>query len=296
MTTLTSKTCNPTIAHIIALITISIWGVTFIVTKLLLVDFKPIEILFFRFLLAYITLWAIYPRFMPWTTLKQEIMFAGAGICGVTLYFLFENIALTYTSASNVGIITALSPVITGLLAFLFLRTEKPNKFFFIGCLFSIFGVILIGINGSTLNLNPIGDGLAVVACCCWASYSILIKKIANYGHHTIHVTRRCFCYGLLFMLPVLPLFGFELNMARFTQPLNTFSILFLGIGASAICFASWNFVVKQLGAVKISTYIYLVPIITIITAIIILHEKFTVLAGLGSLMILIGLLVAERK
>ena len=83
--------------------TIIIWGTTFVSTKVLLEAFTPIEILFFRFTLGYFSLWAIYPRKGACGTLRQEMFFAAAGLCGVTLYFLLENIALTYTFASNVG-------------------------------------------------------------------------------------------------------------------------------------------------------------------------------------------------
>lgn len=93
--------------HLTALVTILIWGTTFISTKVLLVDFEPIEILFFRFILA---LLFVYPYRMRGTTKRQEAVFAAAGLCGVCLYYLLENIALTYTMASNVGVIISIAP------------------------------------------------------------------------------------------------------------------------------------------------------------------------------------------
>ena len=85
------------LGHVLTLMTIIIWGTTFVSTKVLLEAFTPIEILFFRFTLGYLSLWAIYPRKGTYGTLRQELLFAAAGLCGVTLYFLLENIALTYT-------------------------------------------------------------------------------------------------------------------------------------------------------------------------------------------------------
>ena len=96
--------------HILALITIFIWGTTFISTKILLNNFSPIEILFTRFLLGFLALWAIYPHALKFCGRYQEIYFALAGLSGVTLYFLFENIALCFSYASNVGIIMSTSP------------------------------------------------------------------------------------------------------------------------------------------------------------------------------------------
>ncbi|WP_285946081.1 DMT family transporter [Thomasclavelia cocleata] len=101
--------------HIAALLTIFIWGTTFISTKILLVDFKPIEILFFRFLIGLIALLIIYPKRLKKTTKDQEITFALAGLCGVTLYFLLENIALTYSMASNIGVIISIAPFFTAI-------------------------------------------------------------------------------------------------------------------------------------------------------------------------------------
>lgn len=96
--------------HIAALVTIVIWGTTFISTKILLAGFTPIEILFFRFLLGLFVLLIVYPKRLRIKDGKQELTFAAAGLCGICLYYLLENIALTYTMASNVGVIISVAP------------------------------------------------------------------------------------------------------------------------------------------------------------------------------------------
>ena len=73
-------------------------------------------------------------------------------------------------------------------------------------------------------------------------------------------------------------------------------NILYLGLGSSALCFVTWNFAVKELGAVKTSAYIYMVPVITVVTSVVILHEKLTVMSGAGTLLILAGLFISERR
>ena len=93
--------------HLAALFTILIWGTTFISTKILLEDFLPVEILFFRFVMGYLLLWPVCLRRMKGVTIRQEAVFALAGFCGICLYYLLENIALTYTLASNVGVMTS---------------------------------------------------------------------------------------------------------------------------------------------------------------------------------------------
>lgn len=283
--------------HISAFITILIWGTTFISTKILLTDFKPIEILFYRFSIGFLVLLAAYPHRLKGTTKKQELTLAIAGLCGVTLYYLLENIALTYTSVSNVGVIVSIAPFFTAILAHRLLGSEKQEGNFFIGFAAAIVGIFLISFNGSTvMELNPVGDLLTVLAAAVWAVYSILSRKISQFGYNTIQTTRRIFCYGLSFMVPVLFLFDFEFGLGRFTKPSNIFNILFLGLGASALCFVTWNLAVKILGAVKTSIYIYMVPVITVTTSIIVLNERFTWLSALGTVLTMRGLFVSEKR
>ena len=283
--------------HLAALITILIWGTTFISTKVLLVDFQPIEILFFRFLMGLLALLIVYPHRLKGTTIKQESVFVAAGLCGVCLYYLLENIALTYTMASNVGVIISVAPFFTAILSHLFLKQdEKLRANFFIGFIVAMLGIGLISFNGASLQLNPIGDLLALLAAFLWACYSILTRKISSFGYNTILTTRRVFFYGILFMIPTLFLFDFKLDLSRFANMTYLLNILFLGLGASALCFVTWNFAVKILGAVKTSICIYLVPVITVAASVLIIHEPFTWITGIGTILTLAGLLISEKN
>ena len=283
--------------HLAALLTILIWGTTFFSTKVLLVDFQPVEILFFRFVLGLLALLIVCPRRLTGTTLRQEIVFGAAGLCGVCLYYLMENIALTYTMASNVGVIISAAPFFTAILSHLLLKKEeKLGAAFFVGFLIAMAGIGLISFNGSALQLNPTGDLLALLAAFLWACYSILTRRISGYGYHTILTTRRIFFYGILFMVPALFLFDFRLELDRFANPVYLLNILFLGLGASALCFVTWNFAVRLLGAVKTSVYIYLVPVITVAASVVILREPFTWMTGAGTVLTLAGLLLSEGK
>ena len=142
-------------------------------------------------------------------------------------------------------------------------------------------------------GVNPKGDLLAISAAAVWALYSILMREIGKFGFPTIFVTRKIFGFGILFMLPAL-LFESCLNWQRIFEPVFFFNLLFLGLGASAMCFVTWNFAVKVLGAVKTSVYIYLVPVITVLCSVVVLHETISTRAALGILLTLIGLLLSE--
>ena len=123
-----------------ALFTVAVWGTTFISTKVLLREFTPIEILLFRFLIGFAALCLVNHRRLRTKERSHELLFVAAGISGVTLYFLMENIALTYTYASNVGVIVATAPFCTAILGFIFLRDEKLKMGFFVGFVISIAG------------------------------------------------------------------------------------------------------------------------------------------------------------
>ena len=196
-------------------------------------------------------------------TARQELAFAAAGLCGVCLYYLLENIALTYTMASNVGVIISVAPFFTALLSHLFLhQDEKLRPGFFLGFAVAMAGIILISFNGSSLQFGPTGDLLALLAAFLWACYSILTKKISSYGYPTILTTRRTFFYGILFMVPALFFFDFQWDLTRFANPVYLLNILFLGLIASVL----------------------------------ILHEPFTWMTGAGMFLTLAGLLLSEYK
>lgn len=286
-----------TTGHIAALITIVIWGTTFISTKILLVDFTPIEILFFRFLLGLLVLIIVYPKRLKLKDRKQELTFAAAGLCGICLYYLLENIALTYTMASNVGVIISIAPFFTAVLSHIFMKTEEKLKAqFFVGFFVAMVGICLISFNGRELELNPIGDILAVVAALVWSVYSLLTRKISSYGYNTVQTTRRIFTYGIVFMLPFLFVFNFNLDIQNVVKPEYALNLIYLGIGASALCFVTWNYAVKLLGAVKTSVYIYMVPVITVATSVIVLKEKITWVSAIGTILTLIGLFLSESR
>lgn len=97
-------------------------------------------------------------------------------------------------------------------------------------------------------------------------------------------------------MIPVLFISRIDINFNKLYSSVVIFNLGYLGFGASALCFVTWNFSVKILGAVKTAVYIYLVPVITVIASMIILNEKITILSFIGIILILSGLIFSERN
>ena len=281
--------------HLTAIFTIFLWGMTFISTKILLQIWPPVIILFLRFVIGFIALWLIKPQMLHNTTWRQELTFMTAGICGITLYYLLENVALTYTQAANVSVIISAAPFFTLLVSHWLRQDDGHIRFnFLLGFVVAMLGIALLSASGSTLHLNPLGDFLALAAAFVWALYSQLVKKIDSFGFNLILTTRRIFFYGLLFILPILMLTDKQISLLPLRDFTYLLNLLFLGLGASALCFVTWNFAVKLLGTVKTSIYIYLNPVITLCGSIIILHEQLTALMTCGVILALAGLLISE--
>ena len=286
---------NQNAGHLMAMLTVFLWGTTFISTKVLLTGFKPVEILFFRFVIAIVVLTLACPKRIRGFDLKREGLFALAGLTGICLYYLMENIALTYTMASNVGVIVSIAPFFTAILGHLVFKDgEKLYGSFFVGFIVAMAGISLISFNGAELHLSPKGDILSVIAAAIWAVYSVCVKKIESYGYNTIVSTRHIFMYGIVFMIPALLIFGFSPDLTLLKQPKYIGNLLFLGLGASAVCFVTWNHALKLIGVIRSSVYIYLAPVVTVIASFIILHENITVMSAAGTLLTLAGLVISE--
>ena len=292
-----SAPSRPYLGHLAALMTVTVWGATFISTKVLLRSFTPVEILFDRFLLGFFLLILMHPRPLRGAGLRRELTFAAAGLCGVCLYYLLENIALEYTMTANVSIIVSSAPLFTALISRLILREgQRLRGSFLLGFLLAMGGIGIMAVQDSPMTVSPAGDLLALLAAVVWAIYSSLTKRISAYGYPTILTTRRVFFYGILFMLPVLAVSHPAWEPERFLVAENIGNLLFLGLGASALCFVSWNWAVGRLGPVKASAYIYLSPVVTLAASALLLHEPVTPAACLGTVLILGGLVLSEGR
>ena len=282
--------------HLAALFTVVNWGTTFIATKVLLEAFTPLEILIFRFVLGYVALAVACPRRLKVGDWKKEGLFAAAGLTGVCLYYLLENIALTFSTASNVGVIVSASPLFAALFSLVLSRgADRPKWNFLGGFLLSMGGICLISFPSiASVSLDWRGYLLALGAAAVWGIYSRLVKVIASFGYPILQTTRRTFLYGLIFMIPAAMLMDFHWDLGRFAQPVNTLTMLYLGIGACALCFVTWGVAVNCLGAVKTSVYIYLSPVITLVCSAVVLKEQMTPASLVGAGLTLGGLVISQ--
>lgn len=283
--------------HFAAIFTIILWGTTYISTKVLLRSFQPIEILIIRFLIGYAVLAVVCPKPAKRGTLKEELVLLTAGASGITGYYLLEHFSLLYTQASNVGVIIATAPFFTVVAEYIAgIRDEKSGKFFYTGFAVAMAGICLLSFGGEGAGIHFFGDFLALAASVAWSVYAVCSRSISKRDISTIQATRRIFFYGILFFIPAMTFFDFRPRLSDIITPVNLANLLYLGLGASAVCFVTWNYAVKVIGAVRTSVYIYLTPVVTVVSSVIILHEKITPAAFAGIVLTLGGLILSQMR
>lgn len=288
------KQISRPIAHLLAAFTVCIWGTTFIVSKILLRVYSPAQIMLMRFFIAYISLFLLKPRRLK-LRLKEEMACALLGLTGGTLYFLLENYALMYTLACNVSILVTIAPILIAILAHFFLPNEPLDKRSFGGFFMAMLGVAFVVFNGTVvLQLNPLGDILAIGAALCWAIYSILLKKQVK-QYDQLMLTRRIMLWGFITALPVVMMQGETFVVEPLTQPIYLMGIFYLGVLGSGIGFMMWNMAVHKLGAVVTNNYIYINPFSTMIAAIVILKEPLSFMGAVGAILILLGVFISDQ-
>ena len=288
--------------HFVAFLTVAIWGSTFVFTKILLQHgLSPAQIFTLRFIVAYVLMVVgclVTRRFkLLADSWRDEALMVLLGITGGSLYFLTENASMLYTTATNSSLIVCTCPLFAMLLvAIVYRHTEHITKLQAIGSLIACLGMAVVVLNGHfVLHLSPLGDLLAFGACLCWAFYSLLMKP-ALQRYDTLFITRKVFIYGLITIIPyyfVVP--GFP-PMEVILQPEVLWNLLFLSVVASMLCFVMWNWVIGKLGAIVATNWVYFNPITTILFAWWLLHERITLWFLLGSLLIIIGMMLSDRK
>ena len=290
-----ASTPRPSVGyHILALATILVWGTTFASTKVLLMhELTPPEIMFYRFIIAYVLTW-FFSRQIWADTWLDELLLAVTGFTGGTLYFLAENTALDYSITSNVALVVCVTPVLTALLTSAVYR-EHLTKRLVVGSIIALLGVSFVVFNGAVLKIHPLGDALALVAALAWAVYSVVIRRFDG-RYTTWFVTRKVFFYGIVTMVPFIAGgMGGGLHLDKLLLPVVSGNIFFLSVVASMLCFYSWNLVLEKLGTVRASNYMYTQPIVSLICSVTVLGEPITSIALLGTVFILVGIYIAQR-
>ncbi len=270
-----------------------LWGPSFVATKVALREVPPLTVAFLRFLLASCFLYPLcrisYPGTeLNWSDHRRLIL---GGLVGVTFFFVLENIGVSLTTAGDASILMATIPVICLLAETLWFRKTtnwRRGK----GIIVSIIGVCMVirQAPSSGGEAQVAGDVLVLVATLCWAAYTLLGRALNQYpklilvSHQTV--------YGMCMLSP----FALsEMGQWQIPSSLACLSILYLGIMCSAITYLLYNYALKELAASQVSTFLNLVPVIGVMSAVFLLDEQIYSIQIVGGAIILVGVAVTTR-
>ena len=285
----------------LAVLATFIWSGNFIVAKAVNKEIPPISLNFYRWLTASVIIFpfAVKKIKSEWKVVKQSWHYLfWISLTGVALFNTFVYIGAHYTSAINLALIgTTSSPIMSVIFARIFLK-EKIGWLKLAGMILCIIGVFFLLSKGNFQNLLSLhfsnGDLWMLLAAFCFAVYNTMVKKKPS-GISPINFLFILFSFGTLM---VFPFFIWELNRSSAVEWNGNliFSILFLGLGASVICFLIWNIAIHKLGAGRTALFGNLIPIFSSLEAVIILHEQFSWVHIVSMLLVLSGILLANLR
>lgn len=278
------------------LIAVCIWSLNIAVTRYVTDYISPVSISFYRWLIAFVIL---TPFLIPQVIRQQHVVRANLGHLAVLSAFgmvLYQGIAYTaahYTSATNMGIINAFIPVFTIVVSILILK-EFPNRFAITGSMISFCGLVFVITQGQWDELiqltGHMGDALMLLAVFFYAFYGVLLKKWQLAIPLVISLYIQIF-FAVLYHLPLIAWFGLD----GLTKS-NIYSVVYAGIFPSLIAPFVWMAAVQRIGPTQTSIFMNLMPVVTVIIAYIWLKEAWTIYYTLGGVMILVGILITQRK
>ena len=284
--------------HVLALIAVLIWGMTFIASKVLVGLLDPYWYIVIRFAIAWAALFCLAPKPCPLLSLGRELRLIACGLAGVTLYYIFQNIALLYSTASNTGVISASSPLFTALILWFYGRRVKLTWLYFLGFFLCIGGVAVISFHGGGgTGVHLLGDAFALAAAAAWGAYCAIILKNEGSGLTQTQLTRKIFFWGVLLCIPPALVLGEPVPLSVFTGggPVFWGDLLFVSLGSSALCYLIWGQATELVGAVTASVYLYLLPVVSVIGGALILGEPVDAVTVAAIAVILIGLVFSQR-
>jgi drug/metabolite transporter (DMT)-like permease len=283
-------------ASFYALLSVSFWGVSFVSAKAVLGKLDPYSLLVLRFGIGALFLLTIL--LLNRSRLRISISYIPhlvvLGILGVFIHQVLQATSLLTINASSAGWLISFSPIFTVLLSVLFLH-EKMDVKKALGMLVAITGVFIVTTTRSGHSFEfalNIGFILMILSTLNWAVYSILLKKL-QIPYPALVVTFYMSLIGFVLTLPFM-----IRNRGWESVPLLTHTewahLLFLGIFVSGIGYWYWGKALEVLDASRVSIFIYLEPLVTLIAAIILLHEKFILISAAGGIIIMIGVAIVN--
>jgi drug/metabolite transporter (DMT)-like permease len=275
-----------------------LWSSTFVVLKLVFAVFDPMVVLFARMVVASLCL-----GLLVW--LRGGVRFhyrAGdwkwlllMGLIEPCLYFLFEANALRYTSASQAGMVTSAMPFLAGLGAMVFLK-EKLGKNKWLGLLLSCAGIIWLTWSGHPDEHAPnpmLGNALELAAMCCSAAFVLIVKKLSDRYSPLVMVgmpaLMGCLWFGTGLLLP-------GVQLPSHFPLLPSLLVLYLGAAVTLGAYGLHIWAVSRVPVSVATSFNNLIPVLTVLSGWAVLGETLNRSQGMACIVVLLGLLLGQRR
>ncbi len=290
---------NDIILLFLLFLTTFVWGVGFPISKVGIDYIPPFTYAFLRFFITSVIFLAVVLKSRKNILKNLKSHFIGLsvmGLSGITIYNFFYLYSLKFTLASNSVLIASFNPIITTVIAYIFLK-EEINAYMWIGIFISFIGVMIIISDGSIaavehLSFN-IGDLFMLTATFLWAIYSVVGKKVINSIGHSQSVALST-VLGTIYLIPFVISEGGMKHIASY--PLIAWgSVIYMALMATFFAFSVWYKGVERFGASKTSIFVNLVPVFGVVASSFMLHEHIRIIVVLGGALVITGVLITNR-
>ena len=283
-------------AYALPMIAVLIWSLNITVTRYVAEFISPISISFYRWLIAFV-LMSPFVLLSVWkyrTEIRQHAwQFALLGACGMVFYQGLAYSAAHYTTATNMGIINAFTPIFTIFIS-MFILKEMPTRYAVIGGILSFLGLLYVMSQGNLQSLMHLaghwGDLLMILAVFLYAFYGVFLKKwqIKIPLLTSLYVQ---IAFALLFHLPFVFVLGLDAINSQ-----NVGSVLYAGVFPSIVAPLVWMMAVQYIGPNRTSIFMNVMPIGTALIAYFWLNEAWTIYHTIGGVIILLGIALAQKR
>ncbi|HWV10230.1 MAG TPA: DMT family transporter [Pseudomonas sp.] len=284
-----------TLAVVCLVVAMALWGSSFIALKLAFAELPPLWVIFGRMLLGsliFLLAWRWRGR-IEYRRGDWKYLLALAA-CEPCLYFIFEDLALQNTSASQAGMITALLPLLVAVGAFVCL-CERISRTTLAGFLLAVVGAVWLSLSGEADEhaRNPLlGNFYEFLAMLCATGYTLLLKRLSE-RYSAFFLTAMVAFVGSVFFLP---LAAWTAPFPTQASPLALGAVIYLGVIVTVGAYGLYNYGVSRMPASQASGFVNLIPVFTLLFAMLLLGESLNTVQLLAAALVFAGVALSQWR
>jgi len=285
-----------------------LWGPSYLFIKIAESDIAPLTLVAVRVSLGVLLLYAVSQlrRISIWDSVrKHQKLWMHCFVIGffaTGLPFACFNYAILYIPTSLTALITGTTPIVTIILANLFLKDERLTWNRAIGVLVGLSGFcvlflpsVLSALLGTDMDLDIKGILLSFIAASSYAVGMVYARKNIVKAPPLVAPILQL-SSSLTYLIPLAFIFESPIPMLQAASTSSWLAVGGLAVLGTMLAFVVYYRIVAMQGATALSTVTYLLPVFSTILGMVFLKEtvglQFCVAAGL----ILCGVLIINGK